>query len=522
VLAAIGAVGLVCAGCGGRPAALRKAPPRACTAPADPFPTPTGWTWMSGADQAGQPGVYGTEGVPSAANSPGARTAASHWQDANGNFWLFGGLGIATGSSVGDLDDLWEYADSRWTWVGGTDRLNEPGIYGTRGVPSPSDLPGGRSATATWTDPEGNFWLFGGFGEDAAGNRGELDDLWKLSNGEWAWMGGPSVLSTFGGGYGNAGVYGTEGVAAPENWPGSRFDAVTWVDGSGNFWLFGGEGLDSTAKIGALNDLWKYSPASGMWTWMGGADVVDAAGVYGTRGVFAPGNVPSSRSLAAAWTDGTNLWLFGGNGSDVNGDQGDLDDLWEYSGGEWAWIGGSDLFHAPGFYGVQGLSGAANYPGARESALTWIGPDGSFWLFGGFGYSCVQGTVVYGDLDDVWRYSVSQWTWVGGPSYPGDPGVYGAEGATAPGDLAGGREEASGWFGSNAALWLFGGFDPYSPLPGAHSDLLNDLWRFQPPPEALPLGARAGGRSRRSPAARALAGFPALRRPRAVQRGPKK
>ena len=37
------------------------------------------------------------------------------------------------------------------------------------------------------------------------------------------------------------------GVPASTNIPGARKGAVTWVDGVGNFWLFGGCGYDSVA-----------------------------------------------------------------------------------------------------------------------------------------------------------------------------------------------------------------------------------------------------------------------------------
>ena len=44
--------------------------------------------------------------------------------------------------------------------------------------------------------------------------------------------------------------------------PGGRWAAATTTDSSGNFWLFGGQGLDSAGKTGLLSDLWKYN-ASG-------------------------------------------------------------------------------------------------------------------------------------------------------------------------------------------------------------------------------------------------------------------
>lgn len=43
------------------------------------------------------------------------------------------------------------------------------GTYGTMGVEDPSNEPGSRFGAATWTDADGNFWLFGG--EGLAGNN---------------------------------------------------------------------------------------------------------------------------------------------------------------------------------------------------------------------------------------------------------------------------------------------------------------------------------------------------------------
>lgn len=48
------------------------------------------------------------------------------------------------------------------------------------------------------------------------------------------------------------GNYGTLRVPASANFPGERWGSSSWVDASGNLWLFGGE------DIGFENDLWKY------------------------------------------------------------------------------------------------------------------------------------------------------------------------------------------------------------------------------------------------------------------------
>jgi hypothetical protein len=83
------------------------------------------------------------------------------------------------------------------------------------------------------------------------------NDLWEfnISTKEWTWVSGDSSGS-------GIGVYGTFGVAAPGNVPGHRANPNNWTDSSGNLWLFGGQGVDSTGASGWLNDLWEVQPNS--------------------------------------------------------------------------------------------------------------------------------------------------------------------------------------------------------------------------------------------------------------------
>ena len=61
--------------------------------------------------------------------------------------------------------------------------------------------------------------------------------------------------------------------------------------------------------------------------------------VYGTEGKPAAANVPGARYLLACWTDAAgNFWLFGGYGADSTGSRNWLNDMWEYSAGQWAWV----------------------------------------------------------------------------------------------------------------------------------------------------------------------------------------
>jgi hypothetical protein len=357
------------------------------------------------------------------------------------------------------------FTPNPWTWVNGADVINQPGMYGTLETAASSDVPGAREQSISWTDASGSFWLFGGDGFDSLGNNGFLNDLWEYSSGQWTWMGGADVI-------GQPGTYGTERMAASSNIPGARNSEVRWIDASGNFWLFGGGGYDSNGTLGRLNDLWEYT--AGQWIWMGGSNIVNQSGTYGTEGMAAAGNVPGARFHAVSWTDSSgNFWLFGGNVNALNA-SGEyyLNDLWEYSAGEWTWMGGSSTLDQAGTYGTQGTTSASNTPGSREQAFAWTDAFGNFWLFGGNGF---DSTGSYGFLNDLWKYSNGQWTWVSGSNLANQPGSYGTEGTAAPSNVLGARNGGMSWIDASGDLWLFGGV-----FRGSNGELefLNDLWKY--------------------------------------------
>jgi N-acetylneuraminic acid mutarotase len=419
--------------------------------------------------------------------------------------WLFGGQGY---------NDLWEFnpATGEWTWMSGANGgLFQPGVYGTLGSFAAGNVPGSRMSSVTWTDSQGNLWLFGGYGFDEA-VVGYLNDLWEFnpSTKEWAWMGGSSTV----GGGGQPGVYGVLGSPAAGNMPGGRSDAAGWVDKSNNFWLFGGLGYDSEGNYGVLNDLWKFDPAANDWTWVGGSSTmihIDSLndfgswGNWGTEGVFAAGNIPGGRRDPSSFTDSSgNFWLFGGDGTDAFENYGFLNDLWEFkpSLGQWAWVSGSSAAVQNGIAGVYGTLGtpaAGNVPPARSLGLSWVDANGNLWLFGGYAfYSSVSDAT----LNDFWNFNpaTSEWTWMGGANglncselvaYCGVIGVYGTLGIPAAANIPGSREYASAWTDGNGNLWLFGGQghdyeDDYG--------FLNDLWEYGPPkPASAPTFSIAAG-----------------------------
>jgi hypothetical protein len=360
------------------------------------------WVWRGGSDIAGAAASYGSQGAPAAGNNPGAREGGANWSDAAGNLWLFGGDSVA-GQNWQEFNDLWSYNPTTglWTWVGGSNTADNAGSYGTLGVPAAGNLPPARTDAISWVDSAGVFWLFGGTQLNSNGSYlAVFNDLWSYNPTTelWTWVGGASTPNA-------TGVYGTQGTAAASNVPGARMGGSAWLDGSGNVWLFGGMGLGQGGLTQQYNDLWEYSPANGQWTWVGGSNAPNAAGVYGTQRAGAAGNSPGARASAVSWKDPSgNFWLFGGYGYGQAGTVGDLNDLWEYDlgAGVWTWIGGSSSTAASANYGTQGVPSISNAPGAREQAAGWADSSGKLWLFGGFGF---DSSGVEGDLNDLWSFS---------------------------------------------------------------------------------------------------------------------
>ena len=446
-----------------------------------------GWTWIHGTNTFNSLGVY-SDPLP-ALVKPGARGEPMTWQDAQGNLWLFGGSGYSTSTSTINLNDLWKYdrATGLWTWLkgsNGTSSVN--GVYGTLGVADSANTPGGRRRGMTWTDASGNLWLFGGNGLPATGTTsGYLNDLWKYtpSTNNWTWMGGSNGISS-------NGTIGAQGTGSVANIPSARDGAVTWADPTtGHLWLFGGFGYTSSGtSTGYRNDLWRFDPATGIWTWMTGNSTSNSlVGTYGTLGVAAAGNTPGSRQVSATWTSTTgDLWLFGGYGYGSNM-IGQLGDLWRYrpSTNQWAWMGGTatnGVGYSPnGIYGTQGVPAAANTPGYRASAGAWRDQQGRFWMFGGNGYG-VSGASA-GDLSDLWCYdpALGQWAWVRGSQNVQNNGVYGSLGIPSNTNAPGARREFTTFpvFGTGTDLFLFGGYG-YA-ATGSAEQRLNDLWKLEMP-----------------------------------------
>lgn len=348
-----------------------------------------------------------------------------------------------------------------WTWMHGDNIPNPTPSYGTQGVTAPSNKSPGRYEAAEWTDLQGNFWMFGGNGV-----TGRYNDLWKFnpSTNQWTWMKGSNLID-------QAGICGTQSVSAPTNNPGARgFGSGTWVDTSGDLWLFGGSGYDCSGNNGKLNDLWKYNISTNEWTWMKGSSSRNSAGYYGVLLVTNILNNPKSRhETSVTWTDKNgNLWLFGGNDNIGFANN----DLWKYnvSTNQWTWMHGDSIPDQSGIYGTMGVPNPTNTPGARWSFAKWQVQSNKFYLFGGQGKDA---SGVSGNLNDLWFYnpSTNEWTWINGTSTANPLGSIDSICVSSSNNLPSGRmENRATWKDTCNNFIMFGGFNS--------NGFYNDLWSY--------------------------------------------
>ena len=135
-----------------------------------------------------------------------------------------------------------------------------PGVYGTLGTPAAGNIPGDRYSAASWTDSSGNLWLFGGYGYDANGNTGYLNDLWEFNPtaNEWAWMGGSSTVGSNGGSLRSLRHVGNACCRKHPRRPLFRCELDRQQRQSLALWGLGG--YDAHGIWSGLNDLWKYQP----------------------------------------------------------------------------------------------------------------------------------------------------------------------------------------------------------------------------------------------------------------------
>ncbi|EDO40207.1 predicted protein [Nematostella vectensis] len=239
-------------------------------------------------------------------DNPPVRVKQSYWCDASkGILYIYGG---DNGAKI--IDDMWKFSFKDMAWSSITFSK----------LPT---FPGSRFSATAWEN-NGTLYLFGGQGE-----LGLMSDLWAFNplDSSWTKIKGSANASA-------AGVYNLPGNNLPgkPSLPGCRRDAASWSDKDGNLWMFGGGGCDNTTgrDPGFLSDLWLFNTSTNQWCWAGGLPISEGIPTFGLKMQTRPQNLPGPREAAVRFTLDENLWLFGGSGHDVKGNDGVLNDLWVF------------------------------------------------------------------------------------------------------------------------------------------------------------------------------------------------
>ncbi|KMQ63045.1 hypothetical protein ACM46_13970 [Chryseobacterium angstadtii] len=396
------------------------------------------------------------EGLVESENTPGGMAKyGAQWKDAEGNLWvygIYGKYGNEVNTTAYSSVDLWKFISSqkKWQWINGNensffksytgDLIN----YGSLNTENKRSAPGRRIDAMSWTDANGNLWMFGGQTPQV---NSYYQDLWmynKTSN-NWVWKGGVQNASL---GSNRRANYGSQGIYSSTNIPGARVRGKTWTDAQGNFYLYGGYGFDEVStNEGYLNDVWKYDVSIDQWVWLSGDKTVN--------NFSATNYPPADYGTGINWVDDNkNFWYF------TNAK------MWKYqtSTNSWSTIGTPPPYGNAN-YGTMGTESAANFPGDRPKALTWSGKNGDLWLFGGNSSS----------QQNLWRYNIltANWTWMYGPQTSSSYN-YGLLNVPSNTNLPPYRRYSATWNDNAGNLYLFGGTqtETYDHLN------YNDVWKI--------------------------------------------
>lgn len=213
----------------------------------------TNWTWVSGSSSLHQVGTYGTKGVASSSNIPGARSNYIIAQADNG-FYIYGGQGVNASGTFGYLNELWFCDGVNWTFLSGDEfQINVDPVYGLATDNTASVKPGNLRSGVAWVF-RGNLYMFGGVRAYPNGQYSFTNNLWHWDGANWAWLKGGQdnpaniQVAAINKGY-------EEGF---QFHPSALEEAVAWQTND-RCYLLGGRGLDQTLNMNAsLNALWGF------------------------------------------------------------------------------------------------------------------------------------------------------------------------------------------------------------------------------------------------------------------------
>ncbi|RYF55502.1 MAG: hypothetical protein EOO39_37910, partial [Cytophagaceae bacterium] len=391
------------------------------------------WTWMSGESNGYGIGVRTAQGNFDSGNTPSARSFATGAVRGNGQFILYGGQ--AWFGYRAFYTELWAYdpTSNKWAWLGGgtgTDAssVGIAGTYGTKGVASPTNFPGSRTALGA-VDAAGDFWIIGGYGYgSSATDTGVLDDAWKYNfgSGQWTWVAGSGLVN-------EARVLSAPGVYDANNTMGGRDGFALWRSGN-DLYIFGG--LNQFNLYGSVldnfNDVWKISTTTGQYALVSDSNS-PSTGVFGAIGVASASYIPSGRFSPAIGQDpGGNFYVISGKGYDSAATGGFIGDVWKFnpSTSEWSWIQGpKSLPLYIGVTGTKGVPSATTDPGLRINSDLFATLDDGIGIFGGM-YPLYTQTSTELGFNSIYTFNstTSQWTWKNGSSGLCGTAEYGTKG----------------------------------------------------------------------------------------------
>jgi hypothetical protein len=163
-----------------------------------------------------------------------------------------------------------------WFYLGGSiaagfNNSGNFGVYGVQNVSDGNNWPGAREYHTLQVTSDGTeLYLFGGNGY-ASQNQviSELGDLFRYDvlSGNWTWLSGYSTAGTGS----EIGVFPVmPGLLG--GMPGARYGQIATLDSIGQLYVSQGYGYGSLANVtGDLSDLWRFTPGSGLWTFLKGA-----------------------------------------------------------------------------------------------------------------------------------------------------------------------------------------------------------------------------------------------------------
>ncbi|MCB0736776.1 MAG: gliding motility-associated C-terminal domain-containing protein [Bacteroidetes bacterium] len=395
------------------------------------------WKWIAGdsTPQANQI-IVGELNTGAHQNNPGSLIGSSLWAIDSTSFYLYGGI------SNGSSNIMWQNKDSIWYWRSGTkSRVEEP-KYSSLGLAKRSNTPGQRNHHCVWKDAYSNLWLFGGIAFNI--NHYEFkNDLWRWDGENWIWISGDSS--------GNSMPYYMKGKGA---YPGARNGASFCTDKFGNFWLYGGTGIDAQGKTVMLNDLWLWNGND--WKWIAGDSIGNQHAEF--NGIHNIGK-PGGKENSALFFVNDTLWLFGGLTSTGINKTATLNDLWKWTGSNWIWVSGKKVTHSGIYSGIkQKFEPAAR----RWPAYTQANFDEA-WVYGGSNGG--------GALSDLWKWNGKNWSLISGDSITNKPAIYSNNVNNKVSEIPGSRIYTAMAADQLGNLYMYGGYND--------DKTRSDLWKFQ-------------------------------------------